>query len=84
MSEYRPPDLAEAKQKMLKAFREGADFLCIYSKRQRVQMEMIRLCQTEGWLDDGEFVELDSQSSEYRYRLTGKGRALVDMREEHN
>ena len=80
-SKYRPPDLMEAKEKMIAAFTapNPADFLCIYSRNQRVQMDMIVLCQKEGWMDEGEFVELDSQSSEHRYRLTDSGRVLCGL-----
>jgi len=58
-----------------KAFKEGGEFVCIFSRRQRFQMEAAEYCRDHGWLSDGELVELDSQSSEIRYWLTPGGRA---------
>jgi hypothetical protein len=65
----------EFEKRTEKAFKLGGEFLCIYSRRQRFQIEAAEYCREHGWVTDGELVELDSQSSEVRYWLTDAGRA---------
>ena len=50
-----------------------ADYVVIYSRRQRFQIEAAGFAIEKGWLEE-EFVELDEQSSEFRYSLTEKGK----------
>lgn len=58
-----------------------ADYLAVYSRRQRFQWECAEYGVKQGWLT-GEFVELDEQSSEIRYRLTDTGKAHFGVRGE--
>ena len=68
---YEPKELEAA---LRRAFVDNkADFVCIFSRRSRFLIESAQLGMEQGWLSE-EFVELDEQSSELRYRLTQKGR----------
>ncbi|HEX5426635.1 MAG TPA: hypothetical protein VFW94_24195 [Candidatus Acidoferrales bacterium] len=79
-SDYKPSEgfatiEEEHEARTRKAFADGkADYVVIYSRHQGFQMEGIAYCQTRGWVDGGTFVELDEQSSEYRFRLTEEGK----------
>lgn len=50
-----------------------ADYIVIYDKRHRFLFESAAYGERLGWLSS-EFVELDEQSSEMRYRLTEAGK----------
>lgn len=52
---------------------DTADYVVIFSKHQRFLLESAFYGQLQGWLK-AEFVELDEQSSEIRYRLTDEGK----------
>ena len=59
-----------------KAFRAGADYIILNSRRQRFQAEAAQYCQDRGWLTEPEWLEsYEAQYGEYRYRLTDAGRA---------
>ena len=64
----------EFEARTAKAFREGADFIILDDRRKRFQYEMAEYCREQGWIGDPEFVEIDEQYSQYRYRITEAGR----------
>jgi len=72
-SEGFPSIEAEFESRTEKAFRAEADFIRVYSRRMRFQIEAAEYCAAKGWLTPAELVELDSQSSEWRWRLTAAG-----------
>lgn len=51
-----------------------ADFIRLFDRRETYLWESVRYGRQQGWLDDGELVQMDEQSSEARFRLTAKGR----------
>lgn len=54
----------------------GADYIVIYSRRQVFLLNAAEYGVRMGWLYRVE-VELDSQSTEWRYRLTDAGKEQV-------
>lgn len=60
-----------------RAFVEGqADYVVIWSRRQKFLLDAAEYGVRMGWLLHEE-VDIDSQSTERRYRLTGAGREQV-------
>jgi hypothetical protein len=64
----------EFEARTAKAFRAGADYIFIDSRRQRFQFEAAEFCRERGWLTEPEFKEIDEQYAQQRYRLTEAGR----------
>lgn len=64
----------EFEARTAKAFRAGADYIYIDSRRQRFQLEAAEFCVENGWLTNPEFVEIDEQYAQQRYRLTEIGK----------
>lgn len=68
----------EFEARTAKAFRSGADYIFIDSRRQQFQFEAAEFCRGKGWLTEPEFVEIDEQYAQQRYRLTVDGRKRWD------
>jgi hypothetical protein len=64
----------EFEERTAKAFRSGADYVFIDSRRMRFQFEAAEYCHERGWLTEPEFVEIDEQYAQQRYRLTPAGK----------
>jgi hypothetical protein len=79
MSDLKPSDgyatiEDEFEARTAKAFRSGANFIFVDSRRQRFQMEAAIYCRDNGWLDE-EFIDNpEQQYAQYRWRLTEAGR----------
>lgn len=54
----------------------GADFIVLYDRRQKFLIDSAQFGEAMGWLYC-EVVETGSQSTEWRYRLTEKGKEQV-------
>jgi hypothetical protein len=74
MADHNYP-VAELEAALLLAFVEHhADYIVIVSRFNQFLHEGAAYGQEQGWLGDVEVVELDEQSTEWRLRLTEKGR----------
>lgn len=74
------PKEIEHQDSLWRAFiRDKADFIVIYSKHQRWLYDCAEWAREKGWLTFEE-VELDEQSTEYRYRLTPEGRKMLEVK----
>lgn len=68
---YQDDELEAA---LKRAFVDGkADYIILDDRRQRFLIESACLGVEKGWLDE-EFVEIEEQYSQLRYRLTDDGR----------
>lgn len=73
MSNFNYP-VDELEASLRRAFTNPrTDYIIIDDRRQRFLSESAALGVEKGWLTE-EFVEIDSQYSQYRYRLTDVGR----------
>jgi hypothetical protein len=86
MSEFQPSSgyaslEQEFEARTAKAFRAGADYIFIDSRRQQFQFEGAEYCRSQGWLTDPELVEIDEQYAQQRYRLTPTGRKRFGIEE---
>ena len=70
------PTVEKARIALAKAAADGCDYVVIESRRQRWLARAAEISVTQGWLEPGELVQLDYQSSELRYRLTPAGKRL--------
>lgn len=72
------PTIDEARAALVRANRSGRrfDYITIYDRREAWLWQAAEIAVEQGWLQPGELVELDEQSSELRYRVTEAGRAL--------
>lgn len=65
----------EFEASLRRAFVDGkADYIVLYDRRQRFLWESANYGMIQGWLTDGQLLQLDEQSSEVRFRLTPEGR----------
>lgn len=78
---YVPPTREEAREKTVRAFRQGADYVFADSRRQRWVVDAAALMVQDGLLKEGELVEIDEQYSQMRWYPTEKLTALVQTKE---
>ena len=70
-SKYQENELEAA---LLRAFVDNrADFILLDDRRERFLIESATLGVEKGWLSE-EFIEIDDQYSQLRYRLTDEGK----------
>lgn len=68
----------------VRAFRDhNADFIIIDDRRMEFQIQSSQFGETLGILTS-EFIEIDEQSTQMRYRLTDLGREIIMNPEAHN
>lgn len=64
----------ELEAALLRAFVDNrADFILLDDRRERFLIESATLGVEKGWLSE-EFIEIDDQYSQLRYRLTDEGK----------
>lgn len=71
MADWTDVDLEDA---LRRAFVDRrADYIFLDDRRQAFRIESVRLGVERGWLTE-EFVEIDEQYAQLRYRLTEEGK----------
>lgn len=70
---YTPPTIEEAKEKLGRVIKRGADFVYVSSRCERWALDAIALMQKEGYLGPCE-ESGDEQSTIWKFRFTKKAR----------